>query len=65
MKNVITWRPERRFCGRGSGADQFSEALRGIAVDGEGRVYAVGDSAVKVFTADGKLLRRWPTSLPV
>jgi sugar lactone lactonase YvrE len=64
MTSPTTWRPARRFCGRGSGADQFSEALRGIAVDGQGHIHAVGDSTVKVFTGEGKLLRRWPTSLP-
>ena len=64
MTNARQWRQARRFCGRGIGADQFSEALRGIAVDGAGTVYAVGDAAVKVFTAEGDLLRRWPTSLP-
>jgi sugar lactone lactonase YvrE len=44
--------------------DGFQEALRGIAIDGKDRIYAVGDSAVKVFDAAGKLLREWPTALP-
>ena len=47
--------------GKGSGPEQFSEALRGIAVDRAGLLYAVGDSEVKVFDAQGKLQRRWPT----
>jgi sugar lactone lactonase YvrE len=64
MTNGREWRQTRRFCGRGTGADRFSQALRGIAVDGAGTVYAVGDAAVRVFTAEGVLLRRWPTSLP-
>lgn len=42
----------------------FEEALRGIAIDGDDRVYAVGDSAVKVFDVEGELLRQWPTGLP-
>ena len=50
--------------GKGSGPEQFSEALRGIAVDRAGLVYAVGDGEVKVFDAQGKLQRRWPTERP-
>ena len=36
-------------------------ALRGIAVDGNGQLYAAGDSEIKVIG----LNRRWPTSRPV
>ena len=36
-------------------------ALRGIAVDGSGQLYAAGDSEIKVVG----LNRRWPTSRPV
>jgi len=53
-----------RIGGSGSEDHQFREALRGIAVDGDDRIYAVGDSVVKVFDAEGKLLRQWPTGLP-
>jgi sugar lactone lactonase YvrE len=35
-----------------------------VAVDGEDRIYAVGDSAVKVFDADHALARRWNTDRP-
>ncbi len=55
------YRKIRAISGRGLGEDQFREALRGIAVDVEGRVYAVGDREVKVFDGEGKLQRRWPT----
>jgi hypothetical protein len=39
-------------------------ALRGIAVDGHGQLYAAGDSEIKVFDAAGRLKQRWPTSRP-
>jgi hypothetical protein len=39
-------------------------ALRGIAVDGRGQLYAAGDFEIKVFDAAGKLARRWPVSKP-
>jgi len=60
----MEYRPAHRFGGKGSDAQQFSETLRGIAVDGEDRIYVVGDSSVKIFDAEGALLRGWKTSLP-
>lgn len=42
----------------------FHEALRGIALDRRGLLYAVGDSDVKVFDSGGALVRRWATTLP-
>jgi DNA-binding beta-propeller fold protein YncE len=48
--------------GKGTGPDRFASALRGIAVDLQGQIYAAGDSEVKVFDAAGHLKRRWPTS---
>jgi len=39
-------------------------ALRGIAVDGHGQLYAAGDFEIKVFDAAGRLNRRWPVSKP-
>ena len=57
----IRFRSLRTLAGRGAGSHQFAEALRGVAVDGEDRLYAVGDSAVKVYDAQGDLLRQWPT----
>jgi len=49
---------------RGSAAHQFVEALRGLAIDGNDHIYAVGDSAVKVFDAEGELVRSWETGQP-
>ena len=39
-------------------------ALRGIAVDSHGQLYAAGDSEIKVFDAAGRVKQRWPTSRP-
>ena len=50
--------------GKGAEPHQFTTALRGVAVDEGNRVFAVGDSEVKVFDSTGKLSRRWPTSRP-
>lgn len=61
---ALEWRPTRRIGGKGPAPHQFERALRGVAVDGAGHVFAVGDSAVKVFDAEGKPLRQWATRLP-
>ena len=61
---VVEFKPAHRIGGKGPAPHQFQRALRGIAVDGAGRVYAVGDSAVKVFDAEGEPLRQWATRLP-
>jgi sugar lactone lactonase YvrE len=63
-KTALAYRRERRIGGKGSGAHQFTETLRGIALDGEGHVYAVGDATVKVFDEQGTLLRQWPSAKP-
>ena len=55
-------RPVQVISGKGSGPDQFTSRLRGIAVDRSDLVYAAGDREVKVFDADGKLQRRWRTA---
>jgi len=39
-------------------------ALRGIAVDALGQLYAAGDSEIKLFDVAGQLTRRWPTTRP-
>jgi hypothetical protein len=52
------------IAGRGTGPDRFVTALRGLAVDGKDRLYAAGDSEVKVFGPTGTFERRWPTSSP-
>ena len=60
----MEFRLARRIGGRGHAPHEFERTLRGIAVDDAGRVYAVGDSAVKVFGAGGEPLRQWATRLP-
>jgi sugar lactone lactonase YvrE len=60
----MKFRPAHRIGGKGTAAHQFTEALRGVAVDAQNRIHAVGDSSVKVFDADGTLLRQWETELP-
>jgi sugar lactone lactonase YvrE len=52
------------IAGRGNGPDRFVTALRSLAVDSKDRLYAAGDSEVKVFGRDGTFERRWPTSSP-
>jgi hypothetical protein len=37
---------------------------KGIALDAQDRLYAAGAEGVKVWTADGKLLREWKTAGP-
>jgi len=61
---AVEFKPARRIAGKGHAPDQFERTLRGVAVDASGHVYAVGDSAVKIFDAGGKLLRQWATRLP-
>jgi len=39
-------------------------AVHGIALDGNGQLYAAGDSGIEVFDAAGRFNRRWPTSKP-
>lgn len=45
-------------------SSRFSTALRGLAVDGERRLYAAGDASLHVVTADGVLERQLKTSAP-
>lgn len=42
----------------------FTDAIRGIWIDDEDRLYAVGDSALKVFRPGGELLTEWKTRQP-
>jgi sugar lactone lactonase YvrE len=60
----VEHRLTRRIGGKGPAPHQFAGALRGVAVGGEGSLYAVGDSTVKVFDAEGRFLRQWTTSAP-
>jgi sugar lactone lactonase YvrE len=60
----VEFRPAHRIGGKGPAPDQFERALRGIALDAQGRLFAVGDSEVKVFDAQGTLLEQRTTSRP-
>ncbi len=42
----------------------FADTLRGLAVDQSDRIYAVGDSAVKVLGASSDLQHEWATARP-
>ena len=57
-------RAARRLAGRGTGPGQFARTLRGLATDASGRLYAVGDTAVKVFDAEGTVVAQWTTGQP-
>ena len=60
----MDFRPAQRIGGKGPAPHQFARALRGVAIDGDGRLLAAGDSVVKVFDPDGRLVRQWTTALP-
>lgn len=60
----MNYRLVRTLSGKGSEPHQFADALRGIAVDRQGRVVAAGDSEIKVFDAAGAARKRWKTALP-
>jgi sugar lactone lactonase YvrE len=47
-----------------AGQGAFREALRAIVLDRDGRLYAAGDSAVKVYAPDGAPVRGWKTARP-
>jgi hypothetical protein len=42
----------------------FRSSLRSIAINRQNRLYAAGDSEVKVFDAEGRVRRRWSTAKP-
>jgi sugar lactone lactonase YvrE len=60
----MKYRLTQTLSGRGTAPHQFASALRGLALDGDGHLYAAGDSEIKVFDPDGSLLERWPTGRP-
>ncbi len=60
----MEYRQVLTISGKGSGPEQFAQALRGIAVDSPGLVYAAGDSSIKVFNNLGELQRSWSTDRP-
>lgn len=63
-ESKLRYRKTRLISGRAAGPQQFARALRGLAIDGQDRVYAVGDSKLVVFSPTGKLLRSWATERP-
>jgi sugar lactone lactonase YvrE len=60
----LAYQAVSRLAGKGRGPGQFVEALRGIAVDREDRIYAAGDSTLQRFGRNGEPLGAWPTSRP-
>ncbi len=60
----MDYRKVATLAGRGDGPGQFREALRGLAVDAQGRLYAVGDAKVVVFSPKGDVERSWATTQP-
>lgn len=60
----MRYRHARTIAGRGDAADRFRASLRGVTFDADDRLYAAGDSDVKVFDPSGSLLRRWTTAGP-
>lgn len=60
----MQYRQIRTLGGKGRGPGQFEAALRGIALDRQGRIYTAADSEIKVFEAGGAFLRRWSTARP-
>jgi sugar lactone lactonase YvrE len=50
--------------GKGPGPNQFAQTLRGLVIDSGDRLCAVGDSDLRVFSLEGKLLQGWPTDRP-
>jgi hypothetical protein len=60
----MRFRQVQTIAGKGPGPAQFSAALRGVAVDSQGRTLAAGDSEIKLFTGAGAISRRWSTAMP-
>jgi sugar lactone lactonase YvrE len=60
----MDYRKVQVIAGRGAAPGRFAESLRGLAVDAQDRLYAVGDSEVVVFSPGGAVERSWATKLP-
>ncbi len=54
----------RQMLRRGAGPPGFRSAIRGLATDRGGFLYAAGDSEIEVFDPEGALKRRWSTAKP-
>jgi sugar lactone lactonase YvrE len=61
----MQYRQRGTIGGKGSMPGQFASTLRGMAVGADGAIYAAGDSEIKVFDPEGRLLRRWAVARPV
>jgi sugar lactone lactonase YvrE len=59
----MNYRLERVIDGTGVAGTRFADTLRGLAIDADDQLYAVGDSDVKVFSLQGDLVRGWRTEL--
>jgi len=60
----VAYRQLRVIGGRGAGPGQFADELRGLAIDAQDRIYAVGDSKLAILLPEGKFLRGWDTQKP-
>ena len=60
----MQYRQVRVIGGAGASPDRFASTLRCLWVDRQDRLYAAGDSQIKMFDSDGLLRRRWGTSRP-
>jgi hypothetical protein len=60
----MQYRQIQAIGGKGGGFPGLADALRGLAVDSEGAIYAAENSEIKVFDSAGALKRRWPTARP-
>ena len=60
----MQYRRQRIISGAGVERDEFADALRGIALDARDRLHVVGDSCLKIFDEQGKLLAEWELPLP-
>ena len=58
----MKYHQKRIVSGKGREPHQFTTALRGVVVDSKDQLFAVGDTAVKVFDSQG--VCRIPRSIP-
>jgi len=57
----VEYRQLRTYAGRGTNEGRFAKSLRGLAIDGSGRILCAGDSKVVVFDGEGAVVRSWAT----
>jgi sugar lactone lactonase YvrE len=61
---ALRYRHVRAIPGASNASAGFRGSLRGITTDSSDRLYAAGDSEVRVFDRSGAFLRRWTTAAP-